>query len=184
MDKYARHCKRKGCSEQVKHGYCESWQKCDYFQPVNFLYIPLNKEELENTTATRNDIPYEADEQVELCKWCNEHSVLFMHIPNEAKRSKRMGAELIRQGMQKGFPDNFIPMANNGYHGLFIELKRRDKSKSRVSPEQKEWIDKLNSEGYCAEICYGAANAIDIIEKYLSGGKDDKASESGGNPIV
>lgn len=176
--RYARYCKRKGCSEMNKLGVCESWQRCDYFQPENLLYVPIEGEKVVTSTlnGSKLDVPYEADEQTQLNEWCEKQGILFTHIPNEAKRSKRVGAELVKQGMKKGFPDNFIPIARNGYHGLFIELKRRDKSKSRVSDEQRDWIEKLNAEGYCAEICYGADAAITVIENYIHGGNGDKAS--------
>ena len=46
-------------------------------------------------------------------------------------------------------------------------MKRKDKSKARVSPAQKEWIEKLNSVGYRAVVCYGADEAIREIKNYL-----------------
>jgi len=40
--------------------------------------------------------------------------------------------------------------------------------KGRTSPAQKEWIKLLRENGYEAEVCYGAIEAIDLIEKYLA----------------
>jgi hypothetical protein len=48
-------------------------------------------------------------------------------------------------GMKRGYPDIFLPVPRNGYHGLFIELKRR--YSGSVSPEQKAWISDLKQQG-------------------------------------
>lgn len=95
---------------------------------------------------------------------------MLMHTVNEGKRSPRVGAELKRMGLKKGFPDLslLVPKYYNGiveYFGLFIELKA-DKTK-RLSKEQKEWLDKLNRYGYKAVRCNGADEAISVIKKYL-----------------
>ena len=79
-------------------------------------------------------------------------------------------------GKSKGFPDLQILKANKYYHGLFIEMKRRAKklksgklsiSHTKTSIEQLEWIDRLNNEGYYAIVCYGAIEAIEVIENYM-----------------
>ena len=71
-------------------------------------------------------------------------------------------------GMRNGFPDLFLPVPSGGYNGLFIELKKE--SGGRTSPEQKDWLDFLNSEGYMAVVCKGWESAKDAIEGYLSEG--------------
>jgi hypothetical protein len=70
-----------------------------------------------------------------------------------------------RAGMKKGYPDISLPVACGGYHGLFIELKR--KYSGVVGKEQKLWLKALNDEGYKAEVCRGADEAIDLIIRYL-----------------
>lgn len=77
-----------------------------------------------------------------------------------------------KQGMKKGYPDLFLPVARGGYHGLFIELKANYRMgtkqvKGRVSKEQLEWLEKLNNEGYKAVVAYNADGAISIIKEYL-----------------
>lgn len=62
------------------------------------------------------------------------------------------------QGMLKGCPDLFIPE-----YGLFIELKRRDGGV--VSAEQQKVHTMLRSMGYKVEVCYGAAECWQVIEK-------------------
>ena len=57
-----------------------------------------------------------------------------------------------------------LPVARQGYHGLFIELKF---GKGRTSAAQREWLDALAFEGYRVEVCYGFYEAKGVIEEYL-----------------
>ncbi|MCM1364689.1 MAG: VRR-NUC domain-containing protein [Faecalibacterium sp.] len=117
-------------------------------------------------------IPTEEEEQKALFRWLayaagSVHNGLkwCVHIVNEGKRSVRNGAALKAMGLRKGFPDIFVPIATKEYHGLFIELKRT--KGGRVSAEQQEWIDYLNSAGYFAKVCYGWFDAATTICEYL-----------------
>jgi len=76
-------------------------------------------------------------------------------------------------GYVKGFPDLQIcvPMERGGtkggvYHGLFLEIKK-DK-KSYPTKEQKEWVDYLNEQGYCARVVKGIDEAIETIDNYFN----------------
>ena len=91
----------------------------------------------------------------------------LVHVPNGEKRSKRVAAGLKHSGVKKGYPDLMMDIALNGYHGLRIELKT--KAGGVVSPEQKERLKMLNSEGYLAVVCKGFDEAIKTITDYMSG---------------
>ena len=93
---------------------------------------------------------------------------LLFHIPNGGRRDAAEAANLKRQGVKPGVPDLFLPVARGGYHGLFIEMKRRDGG--RLSEYQKHWLHLLEREGYCAVVCHGAREAIDLIIGYLKEG--------------
>lgn len=80
--------------------------------------------------------------------------------PNQALMAKR-------GGMKKGFPDVFLPVPAGGWHGLFIEMKRKGGVPSDVSPEQCKWINNLRYQGYHAVVCYGWESAAQIISGYL-----------------
>lgn len=56
-------------------------------------------------------------------------------------------------GVKPGVPDMFLPVAREGCHGLYIELKRRDGG--RVSTEQTAWMDALARQGYKTALCHG-----------------------------
>ena len=108
----------------------------------------------------------EADEQIAVIKWCELHRVPVYHVPNEARRSGRTGAYLKRMGMRAGVPDLCVPVANGGYHGLYIEMKA---GKNKPTDNQVRWLELLRRNGYAAFVCYGADNAIECIRRYVHG---------------
>lgn len=105
----------------------------------------------------------ETTEQIAVVNYCQAIGIPIVHIPNEGKRSVATGIQLKRMGLQRGFPDLFIPLARRDYHGLFVEMKY---GKGRLSEPQKEWLSRLNQEGYAVCVCYSADEAIDKINKY------------------
>lgn len=131
----------------------------------------------------RNDlpIPTESEEQQALFRYCAVEMgrypelEMLVHIPNEGKRTKANGARLKREGLRKGYPDIVLNVPRGVSNGLFIELKRR--KGSRITPEQKEWIRKLNEHCYLAAFCYGWEEAWELIHAYLTR-CDDPRSEA------
>ena len=115
--------------------------------------------------------PTEGEEQATLFHWAAMLSgrypelKLLFHIPNGGKRTKSEAARFQREGVKPGVPDLFLPVARDGYHGLFIEMKRREGG--RVSKEQKRWQTELTLQGYCAVVCRGWEDAMWQIANYL-----------------
>ena len=113
----------------------------------------------------------EAQEGKALKDWSDYHPICknyLIHIANESKTSWRNGKSMKAQGKKKGVSDYFLAYPSSGKHGLWIELKRLDKSLSKVSKEQREWLDLCSEAGYEACVAYGSEEAIHAIEKYLS----------------
>lgn len=123
--------------------------------------VPQRKRITAKSTTT------EDAEQETVIEYCILKGIEVVHIPNESKRSPAYGAKMKRMGLRKGFPDLSFPTPRKGYHGLYIELKR-DKT-CKPTPEQWEWINYLNEQGYRAAVCYGAGEAIDEINWYYNG---------------
>ena len=118
----------------------------------------------------------EDDDQKALFEWASTKAnsgspIRLLHaIPNGGKRNPREGARMKLQGVKAGVPDMCLPVARDGFHGLYIELKRpivKGEAKPVVSPEQKYWIEQLREQGYRAEVCYGWIEAKTLIEEYL-----------------
>ena len=92
---------------------------------------------------------------------------LLFHIPNGGSRSGPIeGKHLKDQGVKAGVPDLFLPVPRGKYHGMFIEMKRDTKSKLR--PEQRQWLDALMEQGYMTAVAYGYEDAVYRIQNYLN----------------
>ena len=94
-------------------------------------------------------------EQAMLVSWFrkNYHPThRIFSIPNGGARSAMNGMSMKAEGLTKGVPDLCIPSIK-----LFIELKKVKGGK--LSVEQKDWLDYLNSVGYIALECKGFEDA-------------------------
>lgn len=117
------------------------------------------------------NLPYEHEEQAAIFRWSEvaEHEYPELRLLEGSLNGIRLPVGLAvkakKQGLKKGFPDIRLAVARHGFHSLCIELKRI--RGGRVSPEQKEILDLLNSEGNMAIVCNGADEAIKAIVYYL-----------------
>ena len=107
----------------------------------------------------------EADEQRTVCEYLDLLNLPYYHVPNEGLRAKSTGAKLKAIGLKAGVPDLCIPVARGSYHSLYIEMKD---TKGKLTQEQADWLWRLRSEGMCAYVCYGATNAIALIDQYIA----------------
>lgn len=125
--------------------------------------------------ATANSAPLEHDEQVALFSWADamrgEHPELSMMfaVPNGGYRPMATAAQLKAEGVQSGVPDIMLAVPRGRWHGLFVELKRADRSNHATSA-QRAWIEMLRRYGYSAIVCYGAQEAQRVIMGYLEQG--------------
>jgi hypothetical protein len=122
-------------------------------------------------TYTPPTVPLEDAEQRIIFQWAAMETAahpelgLLYAIPNGGKRAIKTAIALKAQGVKSGVPDMCLPVARNGYHGLYIELKRQ--KGGTVSETQKSWITALAEQGYEAVVCKGAEEAIKVIKEYL-----------------
>lgn len=124
----------------------------------------------------------EHDEQVAVFQFCQFMSMsgkcpalgLLFAIPNGAKmmyrRNKsgqRYSPEAVKlkaEGLQPGVPDLCLPVARNGYHGLFIEMKV---GYNKPTAEQEKWHALLREQGYAVGVPYSAEQAIGMLCDYM-----------------
>jgi penicillin-binding protein-related factor A (putative recombinase) len=90
----------------------------------------------------------------------------FSHIPNETSiKNMAYLSKMKAMGKRKGVPDFIIVIKTKI---IFIEMKRQKNQNgtcaSVVSPEQIDWIKKLNDAGAYGCIAYGCNDAISYVE--------------------
>jgi hypothetical protein len=98
--------------------------------------------------------------------------VLYTHPAQETyTRSKFQKFKNKVLGVSAGVPDLLIfdpkPCEDNtGYyhHGLAIEMKH---GRNKCTAEQNKWLKALAERGWKTTVCYGSAEAMDVIDEYL-----------------
>lgn len=121
-------------------------------------------------------VPLEQEEVVAFHKWLQIQQIPHTHIPNEIGGSlsamKARAVKMKKMGTSKGFPDLlvFVPVCGvdghiDSYQMCAIEMKRRKGSK--VSEEQKEWLEVLQASGAMCAVCKGADEAIQFVDAIM-----------------
>lgn len=119
-------------------------------------------------------IPSEEEEQITLFEWAAAMTYTYpdlrwlYHVPNGGRRGSAEAGRFKAMGVRKGVPDVALDIPRGGFHGLRIEMKRREGGK--LSDAQRQWIDHYNAIGYRAVVCHGWQEARMEIEDYLRGG--------------
>jgi hypothetical protein len=93
--------------------------------------------------------------------------VIVFAIPNGGGRKITEAVRLKAEGVLAGVPDLFIAAPVGEYHGLFIEMKR--KTKSRVSDVQKGMLSDLGDRLYRTHVAYGCDDAWSFFQDYVNG---------------
>lgn len=112
----------------------------------------------------------EHDEQVAVVEWARYAQKLYpalrlLHAtPNGGLRHIITARKLKAEGVKAGVPDLLLPVARDGQHGLWIEMKTKG---GKISATQTWWLAELEKEGYQVAVCYSAHEAIGVIKKYL-----------------
>lgn len=103
----------------------------------------------------------------------------WMHaIPNGGYRNDREAAKLVATGTRAGVFDIFLPHATfddnqDGYFGLYIEMKRPDRVGTKnggLTDEQIKFMTYAVVAGYKCVVAYSWQQAWDEIVNYLNGG--------------
>lgn len=94
---------------------------------------------------------------------------LIWHTPNGGFRSARAGARFKALGVRPGVPDLFIAIPNNGFGGLFVELKHPDNY--NVTDKQKAMQKLLKQSGYkVIGRCTSLEQFQKSVRQYFDGG--------------
>lgn len=106
---------------------------------------------------------------------------LLHHIPNGGSRNKKEAVKLKRMGVLAGVSDLHLPVSRSGYHGLYIEMKFED---GRLLKSQKDFLKAAAAERYYCVVCYSAADAIEILDKYMHNRSIENLSIVKGGKII
>jgi hypothetical protein len=112
----------------------------------------------------------EYDECVKFWSDAEQHPILakfLIHHANEGKRTKFAGSRLKKIGLRPGVPDYQLPLPNEKYRGLWIEMKRSDQRNRAKPANQISWVERLNEKGHYACFAYTAKEALGICINYL-----------------
>lgn len=109
-------------------------------------------------------------------------NILFQFTNDAIKLTAAQAGRKKALRQKKGYPDLFIPEPRNGYHGLYIELKKDKfevygkKGKLRNNEHLKEQIERmqeLEERGYYTSFCWSLTMFLKIWEAYEKGIKLD-----------
>ena len=99
---------------------------------------------------------------------------LLFHVPNGGLRHPVTAQRLKLIGVKPGVPDLVLPVPHQGFHGLFLEMKRsvdapkKKDVRGKLSESQVWWKEQLHAQGYRVEVCYGFEAAKAVLEEYLT----------------
>jgi hypothetical protein len=102
---------------------------------------------------------------IKLFRYLYPHYIIYA-IPNGGQRNAIVAAKLKAEGVLAGIPDIHIPMARNGYHSLYIEMKNG--RKGTISDKQKDMIEKLKAEGNKVVVCRSVEEFEKEIKEYFN----------------
>ena len=128
----------------------------------------------------------EDTEQMSVMDWArwnqNAHPELELlhHCPNGGSRNKAEAVKLKQMGVKTGIPDLCLPVPMGVYSGLYIEMKY---DTGRLEDSQKKMLKALAAAGHYCTVCYGAEEAIRVLQEYINlkkidtGNREDAMSE-------
>lgn len=111
----------------------------------------------------RGKCPLESAEQVTAINYIRGRCPNVIHPRNEGKRHHNQTTKQKAEGLTKGASDIIIP----GSPAFVCELKRKDKTKSRVEPEQVDYLAESIKLGAFCCIAYGHEAAIEAFKEWL-----------------
>lgn len=120
----------------------------------------------------RGECRSEMAEQIDCISWLQynhpDRWPLIFHVPNEIKASPQYMQRRQKEGVRPGVAD-IIDLGR--VPGLF-ELKRLDRTKSRLSNEQKAFLKSGADAGHFVAVCYGFFEFCKAYADFLEFGKE------------
>ncbi len=119
----------------------------------------------------RGDCVTEEIDQINSVSWFRytypEYHYLFFHPVNEGKIPVQYRAKLKKCGMLPGMSDCVLLVSSMEYPYALIELKRKDRTKSKISSDQRAVLNAAADGGAFAAIACGAEEFKKAVADYL-----------------
>ncbi len=93
-----------------------------------------------------------------------KYKMLLFAIPNGGQRHIAVATKLKAEGATSGVLDIFLSVPNPKFNGFYIEFKY---GKNTLTDNQKEFIKKVESQGYKTGVYYDQESFIEDINNYL-----------------
>ena len=129
---------------------------------------------IRRTVDDKPVVPTEHQEQVKVIQWwalaCHAYQIpeyALFAVPNGGARNVITASLLKAEGVRRGALDLILACPTNASHGLFLEMKRQSGSLSDVTPDQRAYLEYLQSVGYEASVHWSGDSAIAAIQAYL-----------------
>ena len=112
----------------------------------------------------------EDTEQIAVIQWAIWNESRFPelkwlhHIPNGGSRNRLEAVKLKQMGVKAGVSDLCLPYPKGIYCGLYIEMKF---GSNQQQDTQKEFLQDMAEAGHFVATCYGAEEAVRVLEEYL-----------------
>jgi hypothetical protein len=115
----------------------------------------------------------ERAEQIDAISWLTYHypveATLTFHAPNETAGNAFHHAMRAKEGVKAGVPDIIHLGGTDVWRAGLFEMKRLDRTKSRLSDEQREFLESASERGCFAAVCYGFEAFKEAWIFYMSG---------------
>ena len=108
-------------------------------------------------------IDLEHQVQKAICQYFDLRGVCYFAIPNGGKRNVITAKKLKAEGVKPGVPD--LCIIKDGM-AFFLEIKRPKSTtggKGRLSPAQKEMIERIETAGGEVKVVYSVADVIEAM---------------------
>ena len=121
---------------------------------------------LKSKASAKKKSHTERDEHIKFVTWLKAQGYRVSHAANGGYRNALEAMQFKRMGVSAGFPDIFVPIPTEHYHGFFIEMKSHTGGK--ISDWQADWLKYLQDNGYYANVAHGFEDAKAQFLEYLN----------------
>lgn len=120
----------------------------------------------------RGGCPVEDADQMNCTSWIEyqypQYSRLYWHTVNESNMPVQGRVKAAKKGLKPGVSDIMFMVKRGKYSGLVVELKRKDRTKSKISDDQDEFLFEMSEQGFYCAVCYGFEQFQKCVKEYLS----------------